>query len=101
LRDVTDNDLPIFFEQQLDQEANNMAAFTSRDPAHKEAFMKHWAIILSDRNVKVKTIAVSPATVADHWRTTPIQNLASQRSRTGLEGNIGERALQRKLLQNF
>jgi hypothetical protein len=36
LREVTKEDLPIFFEHQLDAEATRMAAFPSRD---REAFM--------------------------------------------------------------
>ena len=40
LRDVIDDDLPIFFEQQNDPIANEMAAFPARD---REAFMAHWA----------------------------------------------------------
>ena len=39
LRDVTEADLPIFYEQQLDPEATQMAAFPSRD---RDAFMAHW-----------------------------------------------------------
>ena len=39
LRDVTEADLPIFFEFQLDPVANEMAAFPARD---REAFMNHW-----------------------------------------------------------
>ena len=31
LRNVANDDLPIFFEYQLDQEANYMAAFTAED----------------------------------------------------------------------
>ena len=53
LRDVTESDLPILFEQQLDPEATAMAAFPSRD---KESFMKHWANILANESVIVKTI---------------------------------------------
>ena len=44
LRDVTQEDLPIFFEHQLDAEATRMAAFPSRD---RDAFMAHWARIMS------------------------------------------------------
>ena len=36
LRDVIASDLPIFFEQQFDPVANQMAAFPARD---REAFM--------------------------------------------------------------
>jgi len=56
LRDVVDSDLPIFFEQQLDPEANYMAAFTSKDPSDREAFTAHWHRILADATVIIKTI---------------------------------------------
>lgn len=56
LRDVTEADLPILFEYQLDPEANRMAAFTARDPADKDAFMKHWAKILTDHSITKRTI---------------------------------------------
>src|ERR1700730_10727135 len=39
LRDVMSSDLPIFFEQQLDSDANHMAAFTAKDPTDRDAFM--------------------------------------------------------------
>src|SRR3989440_7351585 len=44
LREVTQEDLPMFFEHQLDAEATRMAAFPSRD---RDAFMAHWARIMS------------------------------------------------------
>jgi len=53
LRDVAESDLPIFFEQQLDQDATAMAAFPSRD---RDAFMAHWAKIMADDSVMLKTI---------------------------------------------
>lgn len=53
LRDVTESDLPIFFEHQLDPEATEMAAFLSRD---RDAFMTHWAKIMADDSVILKTI---------------------------------------------
>jgi RimJ/RimL family protein N-acetyltransferase len=56
LRDVISDDLPIFFEQQLDQEANYMAAFTAKDPADREAFMAHWHRILGTDTCIIKTI---------------------------------------------
>lgn len=56
LRDVIPNDLPIFFEHQKDPDANYMAAFTSRDPSDREAFMAHWSKILASPTVIVKTI---------------------------------------------
>jgi RimJ/RimL family protein N-acetyltransferase len=42
--------------QQLDPEANYMAAFTARDPADRAAFSAHWANIRSDSNIIKKTI---------------------------------------------
>jgi len=44
LREVTKEDLPIFFEHQMDAEATRMAAFPSRE---RDAFMTHWAKIMS------------------------------------------------------
>lgn len=61
LRDVTDADLPIFFEQQLDPDANAMAAFTARDPADREAFMAHWATNRRNDANTMKTILVDGA----------------------------------------
>ncbi len=53
LRDVTEADLPIFYEHQLDPVANQMAAFPARD---RDAFMAHWHKILADAPVTLKTI---------------------------------------------
>jgi len=55
LSDVTESDLPIFFEQQLDPDATEMAAFPSRD---KAAFMAHWAKTLGDGSVITRTVVV-------------------------------------------
>lgn len=55
LRDVAEDDLPIFFEHQLDPDATRMAAFPARD---REAFTAHWANILRDETVTTKTILV-------------------------------------------
>src|SRR6185503_1313729 len=53
LRNVTKSDLPILFEQQLDPDATQMAAFPSRD---RESFMAHWAKIMADQSNILKTI---------------------------------------------
>lgn len=53
LRDVTESNLPIFFEQQLDPDATAMAAFPARD---RESFMAHWAKIMADDSNILKTI---------------------------------------------
>ena len=56
LREVTEADLPLLFEFQLDPEANYMAAFTARDPSDRDAFMRHWAKILADGSIVKRTI---------------------------------------------
>src|SRR5687767_1771757 len=56
LRNVVNEDLPIFFEYQLEQEANYMAAFTAKDPTNQEAFMAHWHRILKDKTNIIQTI---------------------------------------------
>lgn len=53
LRDVTESDLPILYEQQLDPEATAMAAFPARD---HDAFMAHWKKIMAYENNLIKTI---------------------------------------------
>lgn len=53
LRDVVESDLPIFYEHQLDPEANRMATFVARD---RDSFMAHWAGILRDDSVMAKTV---------------------------------------------
>jgi RimJ/RimL family protein N-acetyltransferase len=53
LRGVRDDDLPMFFEHQQDPDANRMANFDARD---RDAFMAHWAKILRDETVVVRTI---------------------------------------------
>lgn len=56
LRDVIEDDLPIFFEQQQDSQANYMAAFTAESPSDRDAFMAHWEKILSKDTSSTKTI---------------------------------------------
>lgn len=56
LRPVLDADLPVFFEQQLDEAARYMAAFTTEDPADRGAFDTHWRRIRSDPAIALWTI---------------------------------------------
>lgn len=56
LRDVERNDIPTFYEHQLDVDATRMAAFPSRDRA---AFDAHWAKnILGNPAAITRTILV-------------------------------------------
>lgn len=56
LRDIAEDDLPMFFEFQRDAEANRMAAFTAEDPMDKGAFEAHWKKVLSDESIVKKAI---------------------------------------------
>jgi RimJ/RimL family protein N-acetyltransferase len=53
LRDALDSDLPIFYEQQIDPEAIQMAAFPARP---RVKFMAHWTRIMTDDSILIKTI---------------------------------------------
>jgi RimJ/RimL family protein N-acetyltransferase len=53
LRDVVDDDIPIFFEHQNDPEAIEMAAFPPRE---WEPFNAHWERIREDATLVAKTI---------------------------------------------
>jgi RimJ/RimL family protein N-acetyltransferase len=56
LRDIAAEDLQIIFEQQLDPEANFMAAFTCKDPTDREAFNAHWAKIFANDSIVKKAV---------------------------------------------
>src|SRR6266700_2161583 len=89
LREVTKEDLPIFFEHQLDAEATRMAAFPSRD---RDAFMAHWARIMSRETNEtgvLNTILAAP------WLATSSigKRRGSRTSPTGSARHIGERGL--------
>lgn len=62
LRPVTEADLSILFQQQLDPEAVAMSAYPSKD---KGKFMRHWEGILKNKNVTARTI-VYKEKVAGH-----------------------------------
>jgi len=56
LRDVKEEDLPIFFEHQCEPEAHRMAAFPPRE---HDAFMLHWRTnILGEPTARKRTIVV-------------------------------------------
>jgi len=75
LRMVADSDLPIFFEQQLDPEANWMAAFTAKDPTDRLAFDTHWAKVLADPGITIRTILldgqVAGSVLCHGWGSEP------------------------------
>ncbi|WP_343670872.1 GNAT family N-acetyltransferase [Chitinophaga sp.] len=58
LRKTTITDLDHFFIFQLDEEANRMAAFTSKDPADKTAYLQKYSKCLNDPTIHMYTILV-------------------------------------------
>jgi len=56
LRPIVPADLAVFFAQQLDPVANQMAAFTAADPSDRPAFDAHWQRILSDATIVKRSI---------------------------------------------
>jgi RimJ/RimL family protein N-acetyltransferase len=56
LRELKRGDLPLLFDQQLDPEANYMAAFTAKDPTDRQAFDAHWEKVLTDKGITIRTI---------------------------------------------
>jgi RimJ/RimL family protein N-acetyltransferase len=60
LREVVDDDLPLFFAHQSEPDATRMAAFPTRD---REAFTAHWARIRRDETVVTRTILLKGAVV--------------------------------------
>lgn len=67
LRDVEPDDLPIYFENQRDPVAVEMAAFPARD---QEAFTAHWTKILADDSNITKTVLLDDAVAGNlgSWR---------------------------------
>lgn len=62
LRAVELDDLPVFYEHQLDEEAAAMAAFAPRD---RKAFDAHWVRILHDERVAARTILADDEVVGN------------------------------------
>jgi RimJ/RimL family protein N-acetyltransferase len=53
------DDLHAFFEFQLDEEANYLAAFTAKDPSDKTAYMEKYTKFLTDPTIHTRTIKVN------------------------------------------
>jgi RimJ/RimL family protein N-acetyltransferase len=62
LRDVREDDLDVFFEQQREPEAVAMAVFPARE---REAFDAHWRRVLADDGNIVRTIEVDGEVVGN------------------------------------
>ena len=58
LRKTTITDLEHFFIFQLDKESNYLAAFTSKDPTDKSAYLEKHTKFLNDRSIHSETVIV-------------------------------------------
>jgi [ribosomal protein S5]-alanine N-acetyltransferase len=58
LRKTEITDLEFFFIFQLDNEANYLAAFTSKDPTDKTAYIQKYSKFLNDPTINNQTIMV-------------------------------------------
>jgi RimJ/RimL family protein N-acetyltransferase len=58
LQQTVVEDLQFFFRFQLDKEANHLAAFTSKDPSDKAAYLSKYTKLLNDPTVNMRTIIV-------------------------------------------
>lgn len=67
LREVVESDLAVFFANQQDPAATEMAAFPPRD---MEEFGAHWKRILADRTVTCRTVLVGGEVAGniDSWQ---------------------------------
>ena len=97
LRDVEPDDLPIFFEQQLDDDAARMAGFPSRDRA---AFDAHWAKnILGDPAAMTQTILFADKVVGNigSWRQDSVRLVSYWIGKEYWGAGIATQALARML----
>jgi activator of HSP90 ATPase len=72
LRDVLENDIAVFFDQQNDAEAIRMAVWVPRE---RDAFYEHWHRILADDELVAKTIVsgdevAGKASQPGRWRSS-------------------------------
>ena len=58
LRRTEKSDLELFFQFQLDKQANYLAAFTPKDPTDKEAYFEKFTKLLNDPTINMQTILV-------------------------------------------
>ena len=58
LTQTKQEELNIFFQFQLDKEANHLAAFTSKNPYDKTAYIEKYSKHLADPTINMQTIKV-------------------------------------------
>ena len=97
LRNVEPDDLPIFFEQQLDDEATRMAGFPSRVRA---AFDAHWAKNILGNPAVIQTILFADKVAGNigSWRQDAFRFVGYWIGKEYWGRGIATRALGRMLL---
>lgn len=65
LRNVKDEDLPVFYEHQRDPDAVRMAAFTAKDPNDRDAFMDFFRSNLADNSNLIMTVELDGRVVGN------------------------------------
>jgi RimJ/RimL family protein N-acetyltransferase len=98
LRNITDADLPIFFDLQRDPTYNHMAAFTHEDPDDRAAFDAHWKKILANPENKNRTI-VFEGEVAGHIASFPMDG--NREITYGIARHLWGRGLATEALRAF
>jgi len=63
LRRSIESDLEVFYQNQADEEANLMAAFTSKDPYDKDAYIKKWTRLMTVDSVHMQSILLDDVVV--------------------------------------
>ncbi|MFB6958218.1 GNAT family N-acetyltransferase [Streptomyces sp. NPDC056309] len=66
LREVRDDDLPVFYVHSNDPEGIRMAAFTAKDPSDRTHFEAHWARIRQDPSVIMRTVVGEGDEIVGH-----------------------------------
>lgn len=56
IRKSIETDLEVFFQNQTDDEANYMAAFTPKNPHDKNAYFSKWTRLMTDDSVHMQSI---------------------------------------------
>ncbi len=71
LKRTAEKDLNTFFTFQLNEEANYLAAFTSKNPGNKIAYLQKWTKLLINSTINIRTI---------YWQNRITGNIAKYKS---------------------
>jgi len=66
LRELREDDLPVYFAHSNEPEGIWMAAFTTKDPSDRAHFEAHWARIRADPTIVGRTIVGPAGEVVGH-----------------------------------